>query len=136
MIENISNYDRDQEYQINGYVGPSYNFWESLKMGGTGSQKFVINSAHEIFEPFLKHIRGTRYCNIELRPKGIGLRFRFRLEAIGWFVPYKQLEFQHDQKQLSLRDKTSGFTMDLIPAHRSPVKTQFINKMRAFAGLA
>ena len=134
MILNISYQSKSQERDINDYVGLSYTFWESLKMGGSGSQKLIINDCHEIFDPYLKQLHSTKYCNIELRPKGIGLRFRYKLEAIGWFIPYTTLDYHHEDFSLKIQDQLTGFFMNLKASHRNRINLKFMNKMRQLAG--
>jgi len=134
MILNISYQSKSQERDINVFVGLSYTFWESLKMGGSGSQKLIINDCHEIFDPYLKQLHSTKYCNIELRPKGIGLRFRYKLEAIGWFIPYTTLDYHHEDFSLKIQDQLTGFFMNLKASHRNRINLKFMNKMRQLAG--
>jgi hypothetical protein len=134
MILNISDQSKSQERDINDFVGLSYTFWESLKMGGSGSQKLIINDCHEIFDPYLKQLHSTKYCNIELRPKGIGLRFRYKLEAIGWFIPYTTLDYHHEDFSLKIQDQLTGFFMNLKASHRNRINLKFMNKMRQLAG--
>jgi hypothetical protein len=134
MILNISYQSKSQERDINDFVGLSYTFWESLKMGGSGSQKLIINDCHEIFDPYLKQLHSTKYCNIELRPKGIGLRFRYKLEAIGWFIPYSTLDYHHEDFSLKIQDQLTGFFMNLKASHRNRINLKFMNKMRQLAG--
>ena len=134
MILNISYQSKSQERDINDHVGLSYTFWESLKMGGSGSQKLIINDCHEIFDPYLKQLHSTKYCNIELRPKGIGLRFRYKLEAIGWFIPYTTLDYHHEDFSLKIQDQPTGFFMNLKASHRNRINLRFMNKMRQLAG--
>ena len=134
MILNISYQSKSQERDINDFVGISYTFWESLKMGGSGSQKLIINDCHEIFDPYLKQLHSTKYCNIELRPKGIGLRFRYKLEAIGWFIPYTTLDYHHEDFSLKIQDQLTGFFMNLKASHRNRINLKFMNKMRQLAG--
>ncbi|MDA7854174.1 hypothetical protein N9A68_00630 [Cyclobacteriaceae bacterium] len=134
MILNISYQSKSQERDINVHVGLSYTFWESLKMGGSGSQKLIINDCHEIFDPYLKQLHSTKYCNIELRPKGIGLRFRYKLEAIGWFIPYTTLDYHHEDFSLKIQDQLTGFFMNLKASHRNRINLKFMNKMRQLAG--
>jgi|TARA_B110000259_G_C13928358_1_gene367864 hypothetical protein len=134
MILNISYQSKSQERDINDHVGLSYTFWESLKMGGSGSQKLIINDCHEIFDPYLKQLHSTKYCNIELRPKGIGLRFRYKLEAIGWFIPYTTLDYHHEDFSLKIQDQLTGFFMNLKASHRNRINLKFMNKMRQLAG--
>ena len=134
MILNISYQSKSQERDINDHVGLSYTFWESLKMGGSGSQKLIINDCHEIFDPYLKQLHSTKYCNIELRPKGIGLRFRYKLEAIGWFIPYTTLDYHHEDFSLKIQDQITGYFMNLKASHRNRINLKFMNKMRQLAG--
>jgi|TARA_B110000046_G_scaffold123224_1_gene129784 hypothetical protein len=130
MILNISYQSRSQERDINDYVGFSYTFWESLKMGGSGSQKLIINDCHEIFDPYLKQLHSTKYCNIELRPKGIGLRFRYKLEAIGWFVPYSALSYDHDEFYIRIQDQITGYFMNVKASHRNRINLKFTKKLK------
>lgn len=134
MILNISYQSKSQERDINDHVGLSYTFWESLKMGGSGSQKLIINDCHEIFDPYLKQLHSTKYCNIELRPRGIGLRFRYKLEAIGWFIPYTTLDYHHEDFSLKIQDQLTGFFMNLKASHRNRINLKFMNKIRQLAG--
>jgi len=134
MILNISYQSKSQERDINDHVGLSYTFWESLKMGGSGSQKLIINDCHEIFDPYLKQLHSTKYCNIELRPRGIGLRFRYKLEAIGWFIPHTTLDYHHEDFSLKIQDQLTGFFMNLKASHRNRINLKFMNKMRQLAG--
>ena len=133
MILNISYQSKSQERDINDHVGLSYTFWESLKMGGSGSQKLIINDCHEIFDPYLKQLHSTKYCNIELRPKGIGVRFRYKLEAIGWFIPYTDLIYNHEAYNLKLQDQLTGYFMNLKASHRNRINLKFMDKMKLLA---
>ena len=130
MILNISYQNKSQEQEINEFVGISYTFWESLKMGGSGSQKLIVIDCHEIFDPYLKQLHSTKYCNIELRPKGIGLRFRYKLETIGWFIPYLNLSYENDRSHLKIKDQRTGYFMNLKAFNRSQVSLKFIAKLK------
>ena len=129
MILNISYQSKSQERDINDYVGLSYTFWESLKMGGSGSQKLIINDYHQIFEPYLKQRHSTKYCNIELRSKGIGLRFRYKLESIGWFIPYSALSYHYDDFNLKIQDQITGYFMNVKSSHRNRINLNFMKKL-------
>ena len=130
MILNISYQNKSQEQEINEFVGISYTFWESLKMGGSGSQKLIVIDCHEIFDPYLKQLHSTKYCNIELRPKGIGLRFRYKLETIGWFIPYLNLSYENDRSHLKIKDQRTDYYMNLKAFNRSQVSLKFIAKLK------
>jgi hypothetical protein len=134
MICNISYDNKRQEFEINKHVGQSFSIWESIRMGGSGSQKLIIVEADEVFHPYLKQRNSTKYCNIELRPNGIGLRFRFKLEAIGWFVPFQNLEYEWTEKTLDLKDAETGHFMKLRPSYRSTMNLRFMKKLAELAG--
>ena len=130
MILNISYQNKSQEQEINELVGISYTFWESLKMGGSGSQKLFVIDCHEIFDPYLKRLHSTKYCNIELRPKGIGLRFRYKLETIGWFIPYHNLSYEYDIFNLKVKDQITRYFMNLKASSRNEINLKFIEKLK------
>ena len=130
MILNVSYQNKSQEQEINELVGMSYTFWESLKMGGSGSQKLIIIDCHEIFDPYLKQLHSTKYCNIELRPKGIGLRFRYKLETIGWFIPYLNLSCENDTFHLKIKDQMTSYFINLKSFNRSKISLKFIAKLK------
>jgi hypothetical protein len=130
MILNVSYQNKSQEQEINNFVGISYTFWESLKMGGSGSQKLIVVDFHEIFDPYLKQLHSAKYCNIELRPKGIGLRFRYKLETIGWFIPYINLSYEHDRFNLKLKDQMTSHFMNLKAFKRTQINLNFIKKLK------
>ena len=130
MILNISYQNKSQDQEMNEFVGISYTFWESLKMGGSGSQKLIVIDCHEIFDPYLKQLHSTKYCNIELRPKGIGLRFRYKLETIGWFIPYLNLSYENDRSHLKIKDQRTDYYMNLKAFNRSQVSLKFIAKLK------
>ena len=129
MILNVSYQNKSQEQEINEFVGTSYTFWESLKMGGSGSQKLVIIDCHEIFDPYLKQLHSAKYCNIELRPKGIGVRFRYKLETIGWFIPYLNLSYKYDRFNLKIKDQMTSYFMNLNALNRNRINLKFIKKL-------
>ena len=72
-------------------VGKPFTLINRLKLGGVGSPKLhVVSSSKEIDSLFvLDHNDNT--CNIELRPKGIIVRFRSLLETYALVIPYYKL---------------------------------------------
>jgi hypothetical protein len=91
MLQNVSYNDKKQRTDIDALVGKPFTLLERLKLGGVGSPKlYVTTSSKEIDALFLlDHNDNT--CNIELRPKGIILRFRSLLETYALVVPYYKL---------------------------------------------
>lgn len=91
MLYNISYKDPKIEREINELVGKSYSLIENLKNGGIGSPKlFITRCSAAIFD--LLHVNNTvKFCNIELRPKGIIIGFQSRLDVYALVIPYYKL---------------------------------------------
>ena len=61
-------------------------------MGGIGSPKLIINQTSVEIHSLLALDHNRNSCNIELRPKGIILRFRSLLETYALVIPYYKLQ--------------------------------------------
>lgn len=91
MLLNVSYNNKDITQQINTEVGPPFTLKERLKMGGIGSPKLVITKSSNAIRHLLILDNNRDTCNIELRPKGIILRFRSLLETYALIIPYYKL---------------------------------------------
>jgi len=91
MLVNISYNNKAQRQEIDAKVGKPFTLLQRIKLGGIGSPKlYVTASSKEIDGLFLlDHNENT--CNIEVRPKGIILRFRSLLETYALVIPYYKL---------------------------------------------
>ncbi|MBT6161588.1 MAG: hypothetical protein HOH81_07890 [Flavobacteriaceae bacterium] len=92
MLINISYNDPKQKQQIDDAVGQPFRLTERWKLGGIGSPKLEINSTSLEIHNLLVLDHNINNCNIELRPKGIILRFRSLLETYGLVIPYYKLK--------------------------------------------
>ena len=99
MLQNVSYNNKKQQGEIDSLVGKPFTLLERLKLGGVGSPKlYVATSSKEIDALFLlDHNDNT--CNIELRPKGIILRFRSLLETYALVIPYYKLTLYKGKAQ-------------------------------------
>jgi len=91
MIYNITYEKKDVIEEIESNVGPSYSFLTRLKMRGIGSEKMHIIDASPLIEGLLQYEDQPNYCNIELRPRGILIHFKYRAETYGWAIPFGKL---------------------------------------------
>ena len=91
MIYNISHNTPEIFAKINKVVGKPFGFIEALKTGGTGSPKLFVTSASSEIEGLLSQDSYTNSCNIELRPNGIIVRFKSKLETFALPIPYYKL---------------------------------------------
>lgn len=91
MLLNVSYNDKEVNRQIDEEVGSVYGLIERFKIGGIGSPKMrIIKSSQEIDE-LLSLDNNVDTCNIELRPKGVILRFRSLLESYALPIPFYKL---------------------------------------------
>jgi hypothetical protein len=102
MILNNSYNNKEINRRIIGMVGEPFGFWERLKRRGIGSRRMVIIDASHSIQKELSATSGTAYCIIELRPKGVLVHFRKRLEAMVWVVPYYRLALFQNGTHFSL----------------------------------
>ena len=92
MLKNIS-YNNSKIFdQINDYVGKPYTIFQRIRIGGIGSSKLIINKADSKISNLLNLDNNINKCNIEIRPKGIIIRFRSLLETYGLIIPFFKLK--------------------------------------------
>lgn len=92
MLKNISYNDSKVFDEINNYVGKPYTIFQRIRIGGIGSSKLIINKADSKISNLLNLDNNINKCNIEIRPKGIIIRFRSLLETYGLIVPFYKLK--------------------------------------------
>ncbi len=105
MLRNLSYNDPKINREVNQAVGKAYSFLASWRMGGTGSQKFIITEASEEIWQLLERENTTNYANIELRPEGVIVRFKSYLESFGLIIPFREMELEAAETELLIRRK-------------------------------
>ncbi|MBT8308581.1 MAG: hypothetical protein KJN85_16695 [Maribacter sp.] len=91
MLLNVSYNDNEITRKINTEVGKPFTLKERWAMGGIGSPKLFITAASIEIRNLLILDNNVDSCNIELRPKGIIVRFRSLLETFALVIPYYKL---------------------------------------------
>ncbi|HLT51495.1 MAG TPA: hypothetical protein VKZ93_06030 [Arenibacter sp.] len=118
MIVNVSYNNRKIIDQVDREVGKSFSLKERWALDGIGSPKlFIIESSLPI-KNLLILDNNTDSCNIELRPKGIIVRFRSLLETFALIIPYYKLRLDksglgiytiyHDQNFIKIKADTKA----------------------------
>lgn len=102
MLVNVSYNNPEVTKKINAMVGEPFGIIERFKRKGIGSRRGVIVEASLQIEREFHGTGNVRYCTIELRPKGILIHFRKRLEAMAWVVPFHQLSIFQNGDNFSL----------------------------------
>ncbi|SNT37029.1 hypothetical protein SAMN05421640_3607 [Ekhidna lutea] len=122
MIFDTSYSDKETTRQINLAVGLPFSWKQRWKMGGIGSRRMTITRISEEYQSYMnaKHYIST--ANIELRPKGIIIHFRHKLQAYSWIMPYNSLKTTYDNL---LRLESDGKFIEF----EQPNNHQFIQQM-------
>ncbi len=126
MIINISYHDKLIEKKINSIIGPPYSLIDRIKKNGIGSPRLTINKSSDNINNLLVLDKNINYCNIELRPKGIIVRFRSLLETYGLIVPFYKLNIHKEKSyQYSIFYESSFVKLDV----RKDREYSFFKKM-------
>lgn len=99
MLFNISYNEPSKVDRINTAVGKPFPLRSRWKLGGIGSSKLMINSCSIDIHNLLVLDQNTNSCNVELRPKGIIVRFRSLLETYALIIPYYKLQLYKGKAQ-------------------------------------
>ncbi|TAI49627.1 hypothetical protein [Flagellimonas allohymeniacidonis] len=91
MLLNVSYTDKKITQKIDEELGKPFTLKERLKLGGIGSPKLHITDASIEIQNLLILDNNLNTCNIEMRPKGIIVRFRSLLETYGLVIPFYKL---------------------------------------------
>ncbi|MGX1929789.1 hypothetical protein [Flagellimonas sp. 2504JD4-2] len=91
MLLNVSYNDKTRTQKIDAAVGKPFTLKERFAMGGIGSPKLHITKTSIEIQNLLILDNNLNTCNIEMRPKGIIVRFRSLLETYGLVIPYYKL---------------------------------------------
>ena len=127
MVRNISYNKKELKEEILLEVGKGFSLFKRLRLGGNGSQRYVIKEASKELEKLANLDNKTNFCNIELRERGIILRFRSRLETYAWIVPYYLLSVFKNEDHFSIF--AGAEFVRLTPAHNASLNTRFLTKL-------
>lgn len=94
MILDTSYSDKKITKQINDAMGRPYSLSDRWKLRGIGSKRMAIAEISEEYRKFLNADHYISNANIELRPKGILVHFRHKLQAYSWIMPYENLQVE------------------------------------------
>lgn len=121
VLRNVSYNHKKINEEIKKAVGPSFTFWQRLKMGGIGSPRLEIVSSSPNVATELNKDNYPNKAYIELRPKGICIYFRSLLETFSLTIPYYRLTIYNN----SGRFKVYGGSSWIEFAQSKKAKTYF-----------
>ncbi len=91
MLVNVSYTNKEVTRKVDEAVGKPFKLKERWAMNGIGSPKLFIKETSVEIRNLLILDNNTDSCNIEMRPKGIIVRFRSLLETFALVIPYYKL---------------------------------------------
>jgi hypothetical protein len=91
MLVNVSYNNKEITRKVDEEVGKPFTLKERFNLNGIGSPKLFITASSSGIRGLLLLDNNLDSCNIEMRPKGIILRFRSLLETFALVIPYYKL---------------------------------------------
>jgi len=91
MLLNVSYSNKEFTRRIDEAVGKPFTLKERWAMGGIGSPRLFITETSVEIRNLLILDNNRDQCNVELRPKGVIVRFRSLLETFALVIPYYKL---------------------------------------------
>jgi hypothetical protein len=93
LILDSTHHNKNHKEIITDLIGKPHSFIESIKMGGIGSKRMIIENVSPNMEQYLNVVNDTNYANIEMRSNGILIYINKGLKNYTWIIPYYQLVF-------------------------------------------
>ncbi len=91
MLVNVSYNNKEITRKVDEEVGKPFTLKERFALRGIGSPKLLITETSIEIQNLLILDNNRDSCNIEMRPKGIIVRFRSLLETFALVIPYYKL---------------------------------------------
>lgn len=91
MLVNVSYNNKEITKKVDEEVGKPFTLKERFALQGIGSPKLFVTQSSAGIRDLLLLDNNVDSCNIEMRPKGIIVRFRSLLETFALVIPYYKL---------------------------------------------
>lgn len=99
MLYNVSYNNKKIDREISEEVGAVLTLKERWKLKGSGSPKLFITSCSIQIHNLLVLDNNANSCNVEIRDKGIIVRFRSLLETFALPIPFYKLTIYKGRAQ-------------------------------------
>jgi len=91
VLVNVSYNNKEITRKVDAVVGKPFTLKERWAMGGIGSPRLFITETSIEIRNLLILDNNRDQCNVEIRPKGIIVRFRSLLETFALIIPFYKL---------------------------------------------
>jgi len=91
MLVNVSYNNKEVTRKVDEHLGKPFTLQERWALKGIGSPKLIIKETSVEIRNLLILDNNRDTCTIEMRPKGVIVRFRSLLETFALIIPYYKL---------------------------------------------
>lgn len=91
QLLNISYNDPSVKRAVEAACGRPFGFWAGVRRGGVGSARFRLIDGPAALLEAIDREEDRGYCSLEVRPAGMLIRFRSRLETLAVPIGYPAL---------------------------------------------
>lgn len=91
MIYNSTYNDIEKDIETNNLVGKKYNLIKSIRLGGIGSKRLIVEDLGVNFKKLIQQKTDLIYSNVELRDKGIIVYVVDGQKRFTWVIPFYKL---------------------------------------------
>ena len=91
MIYNSTYNDIEKEIETNNLVGKKYNLIKSIRLGGIGSKRLIVEDLGVNFKKLIQQKTDLIYSNVKLRNKGIIVYVVDGQKRFTWVIPFYKL---------------------------------------------
>jgi|TARA_B110000858_G_scaffold159684_1_gene183342 hypothetical protein len=115
MIFSTTHINKEAKELTNDLLGLPFSFYQSLKMGGIGSKRMIIEETSQNIVDYTNKISDVNYANIELRPEGIIVLLNKGLNNYNWVIPFRQLViYKSDRLSIHAQGKYICFKNNML----------------------
>jgi hypothetical protein len=130
MLVNTSYNEKKINEAITELVGKPFGLLDNIKLNGIGSPRLDILKSSEEIATLLSYDNNRNFCNIELRPKGIIIRFRSLLETFSLVIPFYKLVIFKPGNSFTFHMEHHAISIDAPPKNKSV--NAFMEKLNQF----
>jgi hypothetical protein len=127
MLLPYSYHTKKTEKEIHNLVGKPIGLIDRIKLRGIGSQRFLVQEANTEIMELVNNQNTPPYTNIELRPRGIIIWFRVKLDNWVLVLPYRKLSVFKTAEQLIIHQ--DQWKLKLSAAHDASLNLKFCQKL-------
>ncbi|MDG1394212.1 MAG: hypothetical protein P8P55_05245 [Flavobacteriaceae bacterium] len=91
MVLDTTYYNKEHRQLLENFVGKPYSFFETIKRGGVGSKRMIVDKVSPNLNSILNTVSDLNYANIEMRKKGILIHVTKGQKNFTWAIPFYHL---------------------------------------------